>query len=309
MTMLPDHSPGDGDIRQLLEHTVTGEPGTSPPVQDDLARGRRALRRRNGAVIAGAVAGIGLVAAGIAYVPNLVGLASGPGIAGNPTATMYVEPTPPPSPTSTSPTDAPDAGDGCLDEPCSSFGDVLIDRLGTAHFKEVSVMGGIGGEAAWQEVAWSTWTAGKAKGTVVAAVDEFKDTEAYIDDGPDGKPCAVRSVNVAHDPAFGWTTCSTERLPDGGTLRVAEGGDAYAPARAATLITKGGTVVSIAVSTAYFDRDSGNSEPSDPDFPPKLSELPLTAEQLEASSPTRGCSRSTSVLSGRRVVYLLMVRQ
>lgn len=282
MTTRPDHTPGDGHIRQLLERTVIGAPRTSPPIQDDLARGRRALRRRNGAVVAGAVAGIGLVAAGIAYMPNLVGVASDPGIAGNPTATTSVKPTQPPSTASTSATEAPGAGDGCLDEPCSSFGDVLINRLGTVHFKEVSVIGGVGGEAAWQEVAWNTWTAGKAEGTVVAVVDESKDLEAYIDDGPDGKPCAVRPVNVAHDPAFGWTTCTTERLPNGGTLRVAEGGDAYAPARAATLITKGGTVVSIAVSTAYFERDPGDSQPTDPDFPPKLSELPLTVDQLKA---------------------------
>jgi hypothetical protein len=295
MSMRPDrpHDPDERDIRQLFEHTLADEPSTAPPVQDDLGRGRRALRRRNTGVAFAAAAAVALVAGGIAYAPNLIGTASGPGFAGsgNAAATTSAPPTPRSTPKATATTKpSPNGNCGVAPPegkvPCgpvrASFADVLEAHLGTEHFEATGVTGGPGDGAERHELAWNTWKDGKARGTVVAAVVTFDDQQEWIEAGPDGEPCAVRPVKTGPDPAFRWISCTSEKLPDGSTLRIAEGKDAYAKARAASLITEDGKVVSIATSTAYFERSAGDSEPSHEDFPARLAALPLTAEQLEA---------------------------
>lgn len=282
------------DIRAMLDRVSADDP-VSPGVQDDLARGRGALRRRRLGITAGAFGGVVAIAlAGFTLAPGLLD-ASDPSFAGGTPTPVQCEtpapagpyvpckstesdetplPTPDATPTPGKVTPAgnrpnlfpcpPDTGSTISDcfPRLPEFEDTLIKHLGATELNFQDVARATGVEVADHRV----FSGGKVV-TVVAAVLS-KDPAKYLDPGPGGEPCAVRPIpnDGGTIPYFTWTTCTAEAVPEG-TLYLAEGKDENVQARGATLVTEDGTYVSVANST--------RREADEP-------ELPLDHDELRA---------------------------
>ncbi|WP_020579032.1 hypothetical protein [Actinopolymorpha alba] len=298
----------DNNIRAALERSLDGEPAGNPPMTDDVTRGRKALRWRRARATAGAVCGVALVVGAAYAVPGVVGggtqasfFGGGPATpttgpsspAATPTASPSATPrptTPAPRPSVTVP-DTPkptvarggSTGPGKVDTlpgplPTASFRGVVVKHLGTPNYSANGVSySGTSPDQHDEELSWGTWSDGDAKGTVVVALYRPGADLQWIDKGPDRRSCAVRPVKSFVD-GFSWTSCRSETLADGSTLRVAEGRDPHAAARGVTLLRKDGWIVSIATSTGYFER--GGEDLST--LEPTLAALPLTVETMRA---------------------------
>jgi hypothetical protein len=296
----------EGDnIRGLLDRTVNSEPAEMPAAADDVARGRRALRRRRigAAIVAfcGAAFAAGLAASAVphlstgetSYVHN---------DAATPTSRPTAEPMSGPSAEQTKrstrtpgPTRSADGRPG-LDAtycprrppgmtaaqharmmgPCPlPFVDVIGGHLGDQYEPRAQSVHGTA-EGPRMQVVWGVWREGTAEGTVVVGILQPDPDIDRMAAGPDGEPCALNPAK-SFGEGFHWTSCDSTVLPDGSTLRSAEGRDPYASALGASLIREDGTQLSIAVSTASFERSA-----DDPPTAPALEALPLTAETLRA---------------------------
>ncbi len=283
------------DIRAMLDRVSADDP-VSPGVQDDLARGRGALRRRRLGITAGAFGGVVAIAlAGFALSPGLLN-ASDPSFAGGTPTPVQCEtpaptgpyvpcestesdetplPTPEATPTPSKVTPAGnrprifDCPPSTMTEqidcklPLPTFEDTLLHHLGRdgLSFRNSGLAAGV-------EVTDYHYAESGVVVSLFAAVLSIEDPAKYLDPGPGGEPCAVRPIpnDGGTIPYFTWTTCTAEAVPEG-TLYLAEGEDENVQARGATLVTKDGTYVSVANST--------RREADEP-------ELPLDHDKLRA---------------------------
>ena len=278
-------------LRNLLEDAADDG---GRPVALDLATvraaGRRALWRQRVAVGGGALGAVAVITS----VALVLGSGSGSGLGGpagglRPAAPGSVTPSSEDTSAGESPPSWDDAIAPVVDAIQANGYDVELGYQGT-HVMHDAPPGQEDEDLGILTASTMAVVAGDAAGA--ATVAEFDDVSIVMDsvygdvDPPlsrsevDGfdytEQCAVLPANI-HRADFGWDTC--EESSDG-SERVATGGDTYGDAVGVTLVRADGSGVSIAVSTAGFDRPVGGGPPT----APTLDEVPLSTAELLAAA-------------------------
>lgn len=279
------------DVRELFSELVTGsEPPWHPDVDGVLRKGRGAARRRRAAVLGGA-AGVVAVAVTASVVAPALARSSSPGSAR--------VPAPPAAAASRTPAAGnqhrgpavwpPESGHPYLpggkvsDAAANRALALVADRLdpGRKHLRFTGYRGALDARGYEEVIFTGDWQVGARAGTVQVG---FYAPGVPLGSDP-SLPLSPAQVTKAHlcgarparEDSFHWTSCRTEQLPDGGTLRQGTGQDRAAEAITAGVTRRDGSSVSISVSTAGYERHD-NGAPIDP----KLATLPLTAAQVRA---------------------------
>lgn len=274
-------------IRSMLEDAA--DDGVRP-VQFDLAAVRTAAHRtmwRRHVTIGG----VGL---GAAAVITSVALLLGPSVPGagvQPAGDGAAGPAPTAEPTR----------DGQLDDPIDDAISPLVAALEANGYDVAESYSATVSEAASEPSDGSVTqtltakvlpvTRGDLMGAAVGAA--FNDIAAVTDiflgdveprplqsevNGYDyGPQCAVFPAFV-HRSDFAWDSCEEAAEPPSGAsvLRIATGGDSHGDALGVTIVRPDGSGVSLAVSSAAYDRPLGGGQPT----ATPLDELPLSADEL-----------------------------
>jgi hypothetical protein len=148
--------------------------------------------------------------------------------------------------------------------PIYAWQNVVVEHLGSHYVPNNDGAGGLG-----------RWVDGEVSGTV--AVDVFRPDDPsneggapknfFMSKGPDGELCAITPAKGAGRARFTWTSCESEELADGSTLKVGRN----STSRGVSLFRPDGTIVTISASKAYVE---GGDE--------QLAEIPVTVAKLRA---------------------------